>query len=360
MSEPVYCPYCADPISGEAVTLWDDRVYCRKCVEDVSSEFYHFVIDGGRLVDVVAKYDVSVLRYVVNYGRKLLTFLFLLFLVLYLLFVFAGKADLAEFISVFIFFSSGCIVILLLKTLIGMPFLRANLPRTVSVNKKQLVIQTTQKVQEVPLSECNWFFGSTFGDELCMLTGLHQGIVILTPEKCIACGHSPEMLDHWNSFLTLSGIPCNAPPSHWKVPILSGLGAIVGTLTGAAVGYTLSLITSHEKWIPVSILLGVCEGILITFFYAIYKYDNYESTKQEIKKVFRSGLLDVMFFVVAFIIGGLAIGGLQEGLLCGSINAVIVFLTLWFYRSRIRADELQCERREQFRPETIEVTEYEF
>ena len=247
MSEPVYCPYCADPISGEAVTLWDDRVYCRKCVEDVSSEFYHFVIDGGRLVDVVAKYDVSVLRYVVNYGRKLLTFLFLLFLVLYLLFVFAGKADLAEFISVFIFFSSGCIVILLLKTLIGMPFLRANLPRTVSVNKKQLVIQTTQKVQEVPLSECNWFFGSTFGDELCMLTGLHQGIVILTPEKCIACGHSPEMLDHWNSFLTLSGIPCNAPPSHWKVPILSGLGAIVGTLTGAAVGYTLSLITSHEN-----------------------------------------------------------------------------------------------------------------
>ncbi|QDU09414.1 hypothetical protein V202x_27890 [Gimesia aquarii] len=43
LNKPAYCPYCADPVSGEAVTLWDDRVYCRKCVEDVSPELFEFI-----------------------------------------------------------------------------------------------------------------------------------------------------------------------------------------------------------------------------------------------------------------------------------------------------------------------------
>lgn len=360
MIESDHCYFCSAPISSETVKLWDDQVYCRKCVEGVSPEFYHFVFGGGRLEDVVNKYDVSALRYVVNLGRMVLTFLLLLFLVIYLLFAFAGKAEIAECILVFAVFSSGCIALLILRALIGMPFLRANLPRAVSVNKGFLVIQTTQKVLEVPLSECNWFLGSTFDDELCILTGLRQGIVILTPGKRIACGHSPEMLDHWYSFLTLSGIPRNAPPCHWKVLILSALGAIVGIITGAAVGYSLSLVTSNEKWIPVFLLLGVFEGVCIAFFYAIYKCDIYQFTRQEIAKIFRSGLLHVIFLVVAFIIGSLVIGDLQGGFLCGSINAVIIFLTLWFCRSQIRADETQHKVEEQVQREQKEVIENEF
>lgn len=40
MCESSHCSYCSSPITGESIRLWDNRDYCRSCIERTCPELH--------------------------------------------------------------------------------------------------------------------------------------------------------------------------------------------------------------------------------------------------------------------------------------------------------------------------------
>lgn len=60
------CASCANHASEEFVTMWDGRVYCRRCVDTLSPALYAFAFSGAALEDTVNHDDVRT-RYFLTY-----------------------------------------------------------------------------------------------------------------------------------------------------------------------------------------------------------------------------------------------------------------------------------------------------
>ena len=346
MNELTTCPYCSEPVADETVMLWDDRVYCRDCVEAVSPEFFQLVIDGGRLMDVTEKSDVRAIHYIINFGKIYLIGVMLLFVLPMVLAALVGWADFKLALSGFIFFGGFGIVWITLKSLIGIWLVRAYLPRIVTVQSGHLVLKRAHKTKKIPLAECAWHFGSTFEDPDCLITGLRQGIIILTPLKRIACGHSPEMLDHWFAFLKLARIPRVSPPQNLRIFVFISFWIVFVLFLGGVLGYILWIIT-NQKLILLIFFLSSLLWVLMVFFYGTIKYDNFDYSKKMSIQVFRPAISGGIIFPFGLFFGGMAYG-LEGALICACITSLIGEASSWFCRYRMRANEREFKVEMQF------------
>ena len=315
------CPYCGETISDEAVTLWDDRRYCRCCVEEVSPDLYEFAVDGGQLVDVVEKSDVRSLLFLINFGKMYLVFTFLFCFLFWGLLALIGigkEEDLLSPWTLFAVFGGGGLILILLKSLILNFIKRFHFPRMISFEKGHLTVRYASQQKHFPLEKCKWYVGSTIlSDLICLNTGLRQGIVFQTPEGLFACGQSPETLKHWCAFLTLtrtSRLP--VPRSVFYIPFGS-LGMVVGTLTGFSIGHVVAMMTEQERWIPGLLLLGAIDSLVIA---VLYIYRNRFACEDD-SRPFPAIVWALLFCVLGSIVG--LIGDIPGAFFTGSLNAVI-------------------------------------
>lgn len=335
LNEPAYCPYCAELVSGKAVTLWDDRAYCRKCVEDVSSELYELVTNGGRLEETVEKSDVSISKFFKGAAMKFVVTAFLIFMLPFLLHAFLDdeNAQLNILIGFLIFCSGFVIGYLLIKT--KLELIRRSLPRTVTVESGELLVIRPQGETRFPLAECKWKFGGVDRDGITYFTGLQKGITINCADSFISCGHSPEMLKYWGAFLILAGV---RRKSYWdalRIFLISVLGTLVGFLLGWGVGHLVALLTNNQIWIFSLGFLGAFDGFGTGFNYAYYTSYGAKAAHKRMNPGFLGGA----FFIIGIKVG--IIAGAPIALLCGGINGVLGVIVAWCCRSWIEKKEKQ-------------------
>lgn len=333
MNQRAVCPACRESVAEEAVTLWDGRTYCRGCVEAVSPGLYQFAVKGGQLVDVIRPADYRVLSFCFNFGKLLLGFSFLLiFLFWGMITLAAGKAaaDAPSPFLTFAFFGVGAILLLMVKSLFQYWLKHSYLPRGLKVKRGYLQIRSSDRRKRFPLQECQWYVGRTIpGDLICLGTGLKWGIIIRTPIALLSCGHSAEILPHWQAFLKLAGVPrLPEPRSNYYIP--GGMrGMILGTLAGYSLGHLLSLVTGQEFWISGLLLQGAFTGALIA---SVWIYYSRFARQDESNTFFLAGW-GITCFVVGAIIG--CPGGMPAALWVGSLNMVAGLLLITFFQFRL-------------------------
>lgn len=326
MNKPAYCPYCADPVSGEAVTLWDDRVYCRKCVEDVSPELFEFVSNGGRLEETVEKSDVSLKKYFKGAGKKTVAVAFIIFMLPFLLLAVLDQVNAkVDLLIGFLIFCGGFVIgYLLLK--MKLELIRRSLPRTVAVESGELLVISPQDEIRFPLAECKWKFGGVDRDGITYFTGLQKGITINSAADFISCGHSPEMLKYWGAFLILAGV---RRKSYWdalRILLISITGTLMGFLFGWGVGHLVALLTNNQIWILSLGFLGAFDGFGTGFNYAYYTSYGAKAAHKRMNPGFLGGA----FFIIGIKVGMIA--GAPIALLCGGINGVLGVIVAWCCR----------------------------
>ena len=343
MNELTHCPYCSYPVSGESVTLWDARTYCRKCVEEVSPALYDFATTGGQLHDSLDRNDIGAHHYISFIGKWYLVAVMLIFGLPFGLLFLAGKADVLGLVFVLAFFGGGGMIFLSLQSLLGVVVLRSRLPRKLAVENGQLIIATPKDEKSVPITDCKWYFGSTATDQPCMFTRLRRGVVIQTPESQIGVGHDHDMLEHWRAFLSLTRISENPPRGCLRLIGIAGTGMILGLLVGSGIGYIVSIITNNNVWTPALGFMGVIEGAAVALIYASCTSDGAVAARKRL----HPALVGLAFFVIGIKFG--VIGGLPGALVCGTINSVFGALVAWFCRATINAAEMEHELAGQLR-----------
>lgn len=301
----------------------------------MSPELYGFALNGSRLEETVSRQDVGAFRFITYVGRWYLFAVSLVFGLPFGLLVLAGKVDIWGPVVVIAFFGGVGIVLLILKSAVGIVAVRSRLPRTISVREGKLCIATPKENKYIELTNCKWYSGSTAADELCMFSGLRRGIVIQTPETQIACGHSAEMLDHWRNFLMLARIPENPPRGCLRIFVIGSVGMIFGILIGAGLGHIVSIFTKDEKWTLALGFMGVIEGAVVALIYATCTSEGVAAARKRLHPT----LIGLAFFVIGMKFG--AVGGLSSAFVCGSINAVFGALVAWLCRVKIRALEME-------------------
>tara|TARA_R110000868_G_scaffold355182_2_gene616562 strand:+ start:49714 stop:50781 length:1068 start_codon:yes stop_codon:yes gene_type:complete len=335
------CPYCGESISDEdeAVTLWDDRQYCRRCVEEVSPDLYQYATGGGQLVDVVEKSDVSLKNYVRGAGYKTLVVAFLIFMspvvVLAVLDPVNARFDLA---FGFCFFWCGFLAgYLILKGLLLLE--RSYLPRRVAVEHNRLVITTSDKDTSYPLDECQWALKESYRDGLTAYTGLRKGILFSIPERYICVGHDPALLPHLGAFLLLAGVRRKSYWSGLRIFILTVLGMLIGFLLGYCLGQIVALLTKDQFWLIALGFLGTFDGGAIAFNYAYYISFGRTATHQRMSPLIWGGMFFVLGVKVFLVRGGWMV------LLGSGVNAALGIFAAWSIRCYInRADDRESIR----------------
>ena len=331
MNGLAHCPYCSYPVSGEPVTLWDARTYCRKCVEEVSPELYDFATKGGRLHDSLDRKNIRARHYISFIGKGYLVGLMLIVGFPFGLLFLAGKFDIWGVVFVLAFFGGGGIIFLSLQSLLGAVVIRSRLPRKVVVRDGQLIIATPKELKTVPITDCKWFFGSTVVDQPCMFTRLRRGVVIQTPEAQIGVGHEHEMLEHWRAFLVLARIAENPPQGCLRLIGIAGGGMTLGLLIGSSIGYIISIITNNNVWTPALGFMGAIEGAAVALTYATCTSEAAVAARSRL----HPALVGLAFFVIGIKIG--AIGGWPAALVCGTVNSLLGLLVAWCCRAKINA-----------------------
>lgn len=341
------CPYCGESISDEdeAVTLWDDRQYCRRCVEEVSPDLYQYAVDGGQLVDVVEKSDVSLKKYVRGAGGyKKLVAAFLVFMspvvVLAVLDPVNARFDLVfGFCFFWCFFLAGYLI---LKGLVLLQ--RSYLPRRVAVEHNRLVITVSGKDTSYPLDECRWGLKESYRDGLTAYTGLKKGIVFSIPVRYICVGHDPALLPHLGAFLLLAGVRRKSNWSDLRIFILTVLGMLIGFLLGYCLGQIVVLLTNDRFWLFALGFLGTFNGGGIAFNYAYYSSFGRTATHQRMRPLVWGGMFFVVGVKIFLIRGGWMV------LLGSGGNAALGILAAWSIRYYInRADDRQSIREDRRR-----------
>ncbi|WP_144986714.1 hypothetical protein [Gimesia aquarii] len=335
LNKPAYCPYCADPVSGEAVTLWDDRVYCRKCVKDVSPELFEFVTNGGRLEETVEKSDISLKKYFKGAGKKTVAVAFIIFMLPFLVLANMDKVNAKIDLLIGCSFFCGGFVLgyIFLKLLLASH--RRSLPRTVTVESGQLLVIRPQDEIRFPLAECKWKFGGIDRDGLTYFTGLQKGITINHSGAFISCGHSPEMLKYWGAFLILAGV---RRKSYWdalRILLISIAGTLIGFLAGWCVGHIVALFTNDPLWPFAMQFLGTFDGFGTAFNYAYYTSYGAKAAHKRLHPGFLGGAFLIIGVKVCIFAGPL------PALICGGINGVLGVIVAWCCRSWIENRELQ-------------------
>lgn len=355
LNESANCPCCTEPVSGEAVTLWDDRIYCRECVEEVSPALYEFVIKGGRLEETVEKSDVSISNFFNGAGVKYVITAFLIFMFPFLLnsFLDDENAQLNILIGFLVFCSGFVIGYILLKLLLSS--YRRTLPRKVTVESGELLVIRPQGETRFPLAECKWKFGGVDRDGITYFTGLQKGITINCADYFISCGHLPEMLKYWGAFLILAGVRRKSYWAALRIFYLTVSGSLVGFLMGWGVGHLVALLTNNQIWIFSLGFLGAFDGFGTALNYAYYT--SYGA--QAAHKRMNPGFLGGAFSVIGFKVG--IISGPPIALLCAAINGALGVIVAWLCRSWI--EKVGRDREPEFaglvRRELKELSEYE-
>jgi len=253
----------------------------------------------------------------------------------------AGKADIWGLVFVLAFFGGGGMIFLSLQSVLGVVVLRSRLPRKLAIEDGQLIVATPKNHNNVPITDCKWYFGSTAADQPYMFTGLRRGVVIKTPESQIAIGHNHEMLDHWRAFLSLTRIPHDPPRGCLRLIAIAGAGMIVGIVAGCVIGYIVSMITNNNMWTSALGFMGVIEGGVVALIYGTCTSEGAAATRKRL----HPALVGLVFFAIGTRFG--AIAGLRGALICGSINAMFGALVAWFCRAKIHATEMERELADQ-------------
>ena len=342
MDELARCPYCSHPVSGEPVTLWDGRTYCRQCIEEVSPALYDFAAGGGELYDILDRDDVRWGHFMSLLGKWYLGLVMLLFGLPFSLAILAGKGDIWALVFVLVFFGGGGMILLSLQALIGVRVHRSRLPRRITLQNGQLVISAPKGEKNVTITDCRWFFGGTSVDQPSMFTQLRRSVVIQTPEEQIACGYCEDMLPHWHAFLSLARIPERPHHGCLRLIGIAGVGMILGLPIGIGIGFLVSAITKNHVWPATLGFMGLIEGATVALMYAGCTSEGAVAAR----KRFHPALAGIVFSAIGMKFGFIA--GLPGAITCGSINGLFGVLIGWFCRAKIDAAEMERELTKQF------------
>jgi len=337
------CPYCSFAISGEPLTLWDERTYCRKCVEAVSPELADFAASGGTLEDVVHPEDA----HWVNQFRWMMTRVFGLFMliaggVIALLFS-GGGIDLLSAGIGLVGTSIFATVFIAVQSLAMCFKQRSLLPRRITLTQVGMEITTPKSTASTPLEKLQWKDVAPFVNELSMATGLRRGIPVKTPNETIVLGHSQDALLHWRAYLTLAKIPIMKPLGCMSAIVATIIGLVLGIAAGMGIGYGVSIATEQPLWVAALGFMGMIDGVAIAVCISTCEFDGANAAKLRL----HPALLGLTFLALGMQFG--SVGGWPGVVLLGGINALVGILVGLYCRMRINAAEVEQDVKAEFR-----------
>ena len=331
------CPYCSCPVSGDSITLWDGRAYCRKCVLNVSPELCELAAGGAPLEETLGRGDISALRCIAYIGKWHLVFVAIIFGLPFGLLVIAGKENVSTLIGVLLFFGGGGIAMFSLMAAIAAVIHRRRLPRHLSVERGEFKIAAPGESKSFKLDDCRWYFGSTANDRFAMFTRLKRGVVIKTPEAEYACGYAPEMLAHWRSFLTVARIEQQMFSGCFYALAIVLAGAAGGLATGTGLGYLAAFITNNGLWKAALGLMGVIDGSAAALIYLTCTSEDFDvAYKRQ-----NPSLLAASFLMIGLMFVFLV--GFPGVLICAMLNAAIGATVGWLCSRKITVAQLKHE-----------------
>tara|TARA_E500000305_G_scaffold111420_2_gene123422 strand:+ start:47787 stop:48869 length:1083 start_codon:yes stop_codon:yes gene_type:complete len=331
------CPRCKEPILDEAVLLWNDRHYCRSCVEAISPDLYTFATEGGQLVDLLEPDDISVSQYWRRFQFKVGIAGGLLFLLPLTVMLIRNNAPL----EVVIGFQGICLSFVMFYcwwiSCGKVKHFRTHLPRKVVLERLHIKVVTPDGEQTSLLTDCQWKPGTSSADEVLFATSLKQGMTIYTPDAVINCGHSSELLKHWCAFFRLVELPVYTPSRFQNFLSLVG-GGVAGYLVGLLSGKLYAIELNNPAWEFLLPILGILDGVCLVGLSIISRKPSSKLADQ----LLHPALWGAEFFKMGGSLGFLA--GFRWGipsaiiscLICGSINAIIGGFAAWHFRSQLQ------------------------
>jgi hypothetical protein len=260
------CPYCQQTLSSDHVALWDERQYCRQCVERVSPRLYRLALSHELLQETIP--------------AKALRPNHLFWIVARQIFVVGGVIICAGVLWAVVAIGLRPLpAILLMLGFIGIPLsllvvlaslltsvvcyllMRPQLPRTILIDQRLAICQAG-KVQRSPLRECSWHDGEPMTDTIANLAGVRRGITLQTRSGAYAIGHQSENAELFRAFLTLSRTQ-QRPPATFRGYVASVVtGCTLGSLLGLLTGGIVAAISHDDQWLARRVWLGMIDGLL--------------------------------------------------------------------------------------------------
>jgi len=318
-------------------------------VENASPKLLEIVSSGGRLEDMVSPEDVRAWTYLSYVGKPVLLVIGLVFGLPLAIAIWSGDANTIQLIAaLLLLFGGGFVLLLSLQAWVTASQHRSRLPRTVKVEAGQLEIAAPERTETAELKDCTWYYGKTFVDEVCLYSGLRQGVVIHTPETTIGCGHSPEVLECWQAFLTLARVPQNPPLGCLRGFAITMAGVGVGLFAGIAIGALVWTFTRHPAAVFAIGFLGFLDGGFATGVYCSATSEGWRAARKRLSPM----VLGLAFAVVGANFGN--IFGIPGLIIFAIANGGIGVIVGWACRTRIRAAQLDREA-EQYNPFIGEV-----
>lgn len=162
MADLSRCSSCASSVSGELILLWDNRCYCRRCVENASPELSAIVSSGGSLEETVSPEDVRAWTYLSHVGKPVLLVISLVFGLPLAIAIWSGDANTIQGIAgLLLMFGGGFVLLLSLQGWATASQHRSRLPRTVKVSGGQLEITALDRTETAELKDCTWSAASS-------------------------------------------------------------------------------------------------------------------------------------------------------------------------------------------------------
>lgn len=267
------CQVCQLSLDEQrGMLLWNGQAYCRRCVSDLNVSLATVALQCDRFQETMATSPWRVMR---NSWMFLLAAINLLFGTVFLLaggwqVLFAAQLFFIPFSALFAVASAFAYSI--------------HRPTTLVHGGKLQVWYGTSQYAEYPLSECQWFVGSSvymfpfIGD---------RGVLIMLPRAKLQqqaytfVGGTAETLELWRAFLKLAGIKHRddlepgAGRSMFWLSVIGGIFALpvcfgASLILSLSVGWLLAAITGDKEFsMMLSFPLFVPGCIYLIFYFLI-------------------------------------------------------------------------------------------